>query len=144
MRPPAGLGLFVSFAFAPGIAVSQQLPLLDSIRVIIAPPAVQVREPMVLALVHDSLNPVDPRFAPARAFAESLGFDFQPVLTRELQIVDSRYQAVYTLPSDVDSGYLIITPGHRPDVVRGFVEPDSLRRRIARYARLSGPIVRQH
>lgn len=71
---------------------------------------------------------------------ESLGFGFTPVLIRDLRVVDIRYHAIYSLPSDVSSGYLIIIPGHRPDVVRGYVEPDSLRNRLARYRQLAGPL----
>lgn len=142
MRPLASSAVLISFALlAPASALPQQPPTIDSTRIIMAPPGVQVRQPMVLALVKDSLNPADRRFIPARMAAESLGFDFLPVLIGMLQVVDSRYHAIYSLPSDVTSGYLIIIPGHRPDIVRGYVEPDSLRRRIARYRQLAGPLV---
>jgi hypothetical protein len=63
------------------------------------------------------------------------------VLTNDLRVTDTRYQAVYSLPSDVRTGYFVIIPGHRPDLARGFVEPDSLRRRLTRYRHLAGPLV---
>lgn len=143
MRPLCGFGIVLTLtALAPARALPQQPPPPDSMRVIIAPPAVQVRQAMVLALMGDTLPPsTAPRFATVRAVAESLGFAFLPVLTNDLRVTDSRYHAVYSLPSDVRMGYLIIIPGHRPDLVRGFVEPDSLRRRLTRYRQLAGPLV---
>lgn len=143
MPPLTRFGVLMTLtALIPGSALPQQPPHPDSMRVIIAPPAVQVRQAMVLALMGDTLLPsTAPRFAAVRAVAESLGFTFLPVLTNDLKVTDSRYHAVYSLPSDVRTGYLIIIPGHRPDLVRGFVEPDSLRRRLTHYRQLAGPLV---
>jgi len=92
-------------------------------------------------LTDNTLFPDSGRSASARDVAGSLGFTFKAVSSEHLQVVDSRYHAVYSLPSDVASGYLIIIPGRRPDLVRGYVEPDSLRRRIVRYRQLAGPLV---
>jgi hypothetical protein len=96
---------------------------------------------MVLGLVsHSTTKTLDPRFAAIRAVAESLGFGFSAVSIAGLRVVDTRYQAVYSVPEDVRDGYMIIAPGRRPDLVRGYVEADSLRRRIASYLRLTGPL----
>lgn len=142
MRPLTGLRvLLICSSLLPSTALPQRPPARDSTRAILAPPAVQVRQAIVLALVTDSLNPLDPRFRPARAMADSLGFDFDLVLVNHLTVVDRRYNAVYTLPSDVRSGYFIIVPGHRPDVIREYVAPDSLRHRLERYRRFAGPLV---
>lgn len=121
MRPLSRFGVLMTLtALAPASALPQQPPPSDSMRVFIAPPAVQVRQAMVLALMGDSLLlPTAPRFEVARAVAESLGFAFLPVLTNDLRVTDSRYHAVYSLPSDVRTGYLIIIPGHRPDLAAG-------------------------
>jgi hypothetical protein len=141
MRPHAGFAVFAFVLLAPAKAFAQQPPHVDSTRIILAPPAVQVREPMVLALIQDSLTSTTAALLrPARVVAGSLGFTMQPVLIGQLRVVDSRYHAIYSLPSDVLGGYFIIIPGHRPDVVRGFVEPDSLRKRLTRYRALSGPL----
>lgn len=142
MRPLTGLGvLVICNAFLPERALPQRPPTLDSAHVILAPPPVQVRQAIVLALVEDSLNPLDPRFRPARAAANSLGFDFDLALVKDLTVVDRRYGAIYTLPSDVRGGYFIIIPGGRPDIVRGFVTADSLKKRLARYRQFAGPLV---
>jgi hypothetical protein len=144
MRPHAGFGVLTFVLLAPASALAQHPPQADSTRIILAPPAVQVREPMVLALIEDSLTPTTVALLrPARMVAESLGFTFMPVLSGGLRVVDSRYHAIYSLPSDVLGGYFILIPGRRPDVVRGFVEPDSLRKRLARYRQLTGPLVIQ-
>ena len=141
MRPHAGLAVYAFILLAPASALAQQPTHVDSTHIILAPPAVQVREPMVLALIEDSLTPTTAALLrPARMVAESLGFTMLPVLIGELRVVDSRYHAIYSLPSDVLGGYFIIIPGHRPDVVRGFVEPDSLRKRLTRYRVLSGAL----
>jgi hypothetical protein len=141
MRPLAGFTVFALVLLAPTSALAQQPPHPDSTRIILAPPAVQVREPMVLVLIQDSLTPTTAALLrPARMAAESLGFTLRPVLIGELRVVDSRYHAIYSVPSDVVGGYFIIIPGHRPDIVRGFVEPDSLRRRLARYRALTGSL----
>jgi hypothetical protein len=142
MRPHAGFGVLTFVLLAPASALAQHPPQVDSTRIILAPPAVQVREPMVLALIEDSLTATTAALLrPARMVAESLGFTMLPVSIGELRVVDSRYHAIYSLPSDVLGGYLIIIPGHRPDVVRGFVEADSLRKRLTRYRQLAGPLV---
>jgi hypothetical protein len=144
MRPHAGFAVLAFVLLAPASALAQRPPHVDSTRIILAPPAVQVREPMVLALIEDSLTPTTAALlSPARMVAESLGFTLRPVLIGQLRVVDSRYHAIYSLPSDVLGGYFIIIPGHRPDVVRGFVAPDSLRKRLARYRQLAGPLVTQ-
>ena len=141
MRPPTGFGVLAFVLLAPASALAQQPPHLDSTRIILAPPAVQVREPMVLALIQDSLTPTTAALLwPARMVAESLGFKMLPVLIGELRVVDSRYHAIYSLPSDVLGGFFIIIPGRRPDVVRGFVEPDSLRKRLTRYRAITGSL----
>jgi hypothetical protein len=104
-------------------------------------PAVRVRDAMVFGLVPDSTaRQTDPRFTASRAVAESLGFGFSVVSIAGLRVVDARYQAVYSLPEDVRDGYFIIVPGHRPDLVRGHVAADSLRRRISHYLGLTGPL----
>jgi hypothetical protein len=141
MRPHAGYGVLAFVLLARASALAQQPPHVDSTRFILAPPAVQVREPMVLALIADSLTSTTAALlGPARMVAESLGFTMVPVLIGQLRVVDSRYHAIYSLPSDVLGGYFIIIPGHRPDLVRGFVESDSLRKRLTRYRALSGPL----
>ncbi|HET9708979.1 MAG TPA: hypothetical protein VFP39_11820 [Gemmatimonadales bacterium] len=141
MRPHAGTVLFAFVLLAPATSLAQQPLHVDSTRIILAPPAVQVREPMVLALIKDSLTSTTAALlAPARMVAESLGFTMLPVLIGDLRVVDSRYHAIYSLPSDILGGYFIIIPGHRPDVVREFVEPDSLRKRLTRYRALAGPL----
>lgn len=144
MRPHTGFGVLALVLLAPASASAQQPPHIDSTHIILTPPAVQVREPMVLALIEDSLTPTTAALlGAARMVAESLGFTLIPVSIGQLHVVDSRYHAIYSLPSDVLGGYFIIIPGHRPDVVRGFVAPDSLRRRLARYRQLAGPLVAQ-
>ena len=141
MRPHARTALFALALLAPATSFAQQPPHVDSTRIILAPPAVQVREPMVLALIKDSLTSTTAALlAPARMVAESLGFTMLPVLIGELRVVDSRYHAIYSLPSDILGGYFILIPGHHPDVVRGFVESDSLRKRLTRYRALAGPL----
>src|SRR5262245_19510519 len=101
MQPLARFSLLASVTMlAPATASTQQPPRPDTRRIFIAPPTVQVRQPTVLALVGDSFNVTDPRFAPVRLVAESLGFTFMPVLIGELKVVvDSRYHAIYSLPS---------------------------------------------
>lgn len=144
MRSHAGFGVLAFVLLAPASMLPQQPPNLDSTKVFIAPPPMQIREATVLALMADTLlAPTAPQFAAARMAAASLGFTFTTVLIGQQQLVDIRYHAVYYLPSDVRSGYFIIIPGHRPDVVRGFVELDSLRKRLARYRQLAGPLVTQ-
>ncbi len=141
MRPHAGFGALAVVLVAPASTLAQQPPHLDSMT-FLAPPAVQVREPMVLVLMQDSLTPtMTAMLRPARMVAESFGFTMRPVLIGALRVVDSRYHAIYTLPSDVLGGFFIIIPGRRPDLVRGFVEPDSLRKRLQRYRQLAGPLV---
>ncbi len=141
MRPHTGFSVLALVLLAPASALAQQPPHVDSTRILLTAPAVQVREPMVLVLIQDSLTPTTAALlTPARLVAEDLGFTMLPVLIGQLRVVDSRYHAIYSLPSDVLGGYFIIIPGHRPDVVRGFVEPDSLRKRLTRYRALSGPL----
>lgn len=101
-------------------------------RIRISPPPVPVRSPMVFALVSDSLLP-DSTLGRAKQVAESLGFGFAVKGAAHFSIVDSRYQAIYYVPANVSRGYLIVIPGHRPDMVRGVVAADSLRHRIEHY-----------
>jgi hypothetical protein len=122
---------------------AQQPPSIDTSarRVRMLPTPVPVHSPTIFALVSDSLfNQPDSTFGPARQVAESLGFSFGVRAVTHLAVADSRYAAVYYLPSDVSRGYLIIIPGHRPDVVRGYVAADSLRRRIIHYRQLVRPL----
>lgn len=141
MRPHSGTALLAFVLLTAASVLAQQPPHVDSTRIIVAPPAVQVREPTVLVLIEDSLTSTTAALlGPARMVAESLGFTMLPVMIGELRVVDSRYHAIYSLPRDVLGGYFIIIPGHRPDVVRGFVEPDSLRKRLTRYRALAGPL----
>jgi hypothetical protein len=84
--------------------------------------------------VSDSLfNHPDFAVGQARQLAESLGFGFVVRGIAHFSMVDSRYSAVYFVPSDVSRGYLIVVPGYRPDIVRGYVALDSLRQRIMHY-----------
>src|SRR5512135_609402 len=100
----------------------------------IVPPPVPVRSPTVFALVSDSLlKQSDSTLGQARQAAESLGFGFAVKGVAHFSIVDTRHAAVYYVPTDVSRGYLIIIPGHRPDIVRGVVTADSLRQRIKHY-----------
>jgi hypothetical protein len=69
----------------------------------------------------------------ARQVAESLGFSFAVRDIAHFSMIDSRYAAVYYVPKDVSRGYIIVIPGHRPDIVRGYVAADSLRQRITHY-----------
>ena len=109
--------------------------------VFVSQPPVQVHGPMVLALVPDSLfRQLDSTFRAARQVAESLGFGFAVKATAHLSVVDSHNAAVYYLPSDVSRGYLLIIPGQRPDLVRGYVAADSLRQRITHYRQLIRPL----
>lgn len=141
MRPHTGFGVLAFVLLAPASVLPQQPPNNDTTKVFIAPPPMQIREATVLALMADTLlPPMAQQFAAVRMVAESLGFTFTTVLIGQRQLVDIRYHAVYYLPSDVRSGFFIIIPGHRPDIVRGFVEPDSLRKRLTRYRALSGPL----
>jgi hypothetical protein len=105
---------------------------------IVAPP-VPVHSPTVFALVSDSLfKQPDSTFRQARQVAESLGFSFVVKNAAHFSIVDSRYAAVYYVPTDISRGYLIVIPGHRPDIVSGFVAADSLRQRIKHYQQSAG------
>lgn len=125
----------------PGVVSSQQSRPADTTRVTMAAPAVKVRRAMVIGLASDTtVSITDPRFTATRAVAESLGFGFGVVSTTDLRVVDARYEAVYSLPEDVRDGYFIIVPGRRPDLVRGYVGPDSLRQRIASYLRHTVPL----
>jgi hypothetical protein len=122
---------------------AQQSPSADTSarRVQMLPSPVPVHSPMVFALVSDSfLNHPDSTFGPARQVTESLGFSFGVKAAAHFAVADSRYAAVYYLPTDVSRGYLIIIPGHRPDIVRGYVAADSLRQRIMRYRQLIRPL----
>jgi hypothetical protein len=122
---------------------AQQSPPADTSarRVRILPQPVPVHGPTIFAIVADSLvaHP-DSAFGSARLVAESLGFGFEVKPAAHFAVADSRYAAVYYLPSDVVRGYLIIIPGHRPDIVRDLVAADSLRQRIIHYRQLIRPL----
>jgi hypothetical protein len=105
----------------------------------IVPPPVPVRSPTVFALVPDALlKQPDSTLGQARQAAESLGFGFAVKGVAHFSIVDPRHGAVYYVPTDVSRGYLIVIPGHRPDIVRGVVTADSLRHRIKHYRESAG------
>lgn len=132
-----GIPLLVLSSVSSNSLAQQPAPVdTTARRVTISPPPVQVHAPMVLALVSDSLvGELDSAFKAARQVAESLGFAFTVSRARRLSLVDPRNAALYYLPSDVQRGYLIVAPGLRPDLVRGYVAADSLRQRIVSYRR---------
>lgn len=141
MRPYAALTVILTLAALRPVSAPAQQPPLDSLRMMRFLVPIQVDRAMVLAVVADSLNPLDQRFSGPRAVAESLGFNFDMAFAQDLRIVDRRYHAVYSIPSTLRQGYVIIVPGHRPDLLWSWVEPDSLRRRLMRYRLFAGPLV---
>jgi hypothetical protein len=133
--------LLVASVASKGLAQQPAHADTSAPHVLVSQPPVQVHDPMVLALVPDSLfKQLDSTFRAAKQVAESLGFGFAVKLTAHLSVVDSHNAAVYYLPSDVSRGYLIIIPGQRPDIVRGHVAADSLRQRIKHYRQLIRPL----
>src|SRR5262245_26064661 len=83
-----------------------------SIRFRFEPPALPVKDPLVLALV-DSSGEV-PVFDRTRQVAESLGYQFVVRKAAGLQLQDPRYSAVYYLPDYLKRGFVIMMPGRRP------------------------------
>ena len=81
-------------------------------------------------------------FSSIRAVAESLGFAIQVFPAPIRQVVDQPHHAVYYVPRDLATGYVIILPGRRPVTVIGLIGPDSLRVRVMEYQRLMRPLER--
>ena len=117
----------------PVLASPARAQSLDTSR-IVTPAFASITTRTVVALAEDTARAAS---SSARAMADSLGFTIiarRPPLS---QLLDQRHSAVYYVPRDLKTGYLIIVPGRRPDVVWGLVSPDSLRTRIKEYLTLN-------
>jgi hypothetical protein len=123
--------LLINLAVAPAL-LCQQSSLL--------PPVVQdsssvgreawpVFDPTVVAVV--PAQETDTAFVQARALARDLGFQF--AVTASATIIDVRSGAAYYLPTDVTRGYVLLSPGKAPDLIRGSVSARLLERRLRAY-----------
>ena len=123
-------------------------PLLDSLSDQAPPAEWTIRGPTVIALV-GLTSPRDSTtvFAEARLAVERLGYEFVVKAVRwrrstsrvtlsfdGFRVVDPR-GGVYLVPSDLTAGYLVIAPGRRPRLVRGYVTTERLMREILDYER---------
>ena len=99
-----------------------------------------VRAPTVI-VIGDTTHAERP-FSAIRTTVDSLGFLVQVFATPIRQVVDQAHHAVYYVPRDLTTGYVIITPGRRPVTVTGLIGPDSLRARVLTYLRLTRPLER--
>jgi hypothetical protein len=113
----------------------------DPLRPRMARPVIAVvRAPTIIA-IGDTTQAERP-FSAIRATVDNLGFTLQVFATPIRQVVDQPHHAVYYVPPDLATGFVIITPGRRPVTVYGLISPDSLRARVLEYSRLTRPLER--
>jgi hypothetical protein len=125
------LGLLVNLGMAPALLCQQQGAAPPVVRdsTSVGREAWPVYDPTVVAVV--PLHAADTAFAQARALARDLGFQF--AVTASATIIDVRSGAAYYLPSDVTRGFVLLSPGKQPDLIRGAVSAALLERRLRAY-----------
>ena len=131
------LGLLVNLGGAPALLCQQHgaVPPVAHATTVVGREAWPVYAPTVVAVV--PLHAADTMFAQARALARDLGFQF--AVTTSATIIDVRSGAAYYLPSDVTRGFVLLSPGKQPDLIRGAVSAALLERRLRAYRDAQGP-----
>ena len=112
----------------------------DTLRPRARPVLAVIRAPTVITI--GDTTQTDRPFSSIRAVVEGLGFALQVFAAPIRQVVDEPHHAVYYVPRDLMTGYVIILPARRPVTVYGLIGPDSLRARVLAYQRLMRPLER--
>jgi hypothetical protein len=107
-----------------------------------AQPQITVEKATVVAFA-ESLPPAsDSIVATWRNVVQRLGFTLQLAPGLPPVVIDKRFNTLHFTPLDVHSGFVLVVPGARSQLVRSLVAPDSLEREIRAYLAAARPFSR--
>jgi len=105
-------------------------------------PQITVEKATVVAFADTLPAASDSIVATWRGVVERLGFTLQLAPGLPPVVIDKRFNTLHFTPMDVHSGFVLVVPGARSQLIRSLVAPDSLEREIRAYLAAARPFSR--